>query len=192
MAHMTETAPQPKPNPQIMLVKWNTPADELVGTVKLVRQLIKGKTVRMRDVRLVVPSANWGVQLERAAAMAGLAVNPNDAEGSLGVPVAHYRSARARESVDHVYLIGCVEGLLTDREAFLAVIRSARVSAVMSLFTRIEEQTAQAAHLAYTRTRCDHGTMLAMVRPAPFIAEWGSKRPTTTGGEALLRQHGLN
>ena len=42
------------------------------------------------------------------------------------------------------------------------------------------------------RVRAEGNGRVASVRPTAFLAEAGNAAPVTTGGQALLAQHGLN
>lgn len=130
------------------------------------------------------------------------------ARGSL-VPIAHIRA------LDHVYdwvfLIGCVDGLIpaarafeapdehersavleADRKAFFTAIKCARECAVVSNFTHIDAHVAQQAHIRATRYKKEHGSRLALTTPSMLLEEAGAERPSTLGGQTLLRKFNLN
>ncbi len=56
----------------VEVVKWETPADELIGTAKLVRRLIEGDGVRPNRVCLAAPNRAWAVQARRACTSVGV------------------------------------------------------------------------------------------------------------------------
>jgi hypothetical protein len=58
-------------------IKWDSPTDELVGVAKLVfAQLDKGGLAHSQ-IRLIVPHANWGLQLQRACEAQGVSATFN-------------------------------------------------------------------------------------------------------------------
>lgn len=212
-----------------VVVKWATPAEELVGVARLAQALVERRVTAPEGICLVVPSENWGVQMQRACQSVGLSARFEagafdeeawcaDAPASLTdhapVPIvlcsaaaqAVEGNAGAWRRVTHVYLVGCVDGLVPraprgqgsseryarERSAFLAVARSACAQVVISLFTGIEASIARAARLNCTRTKMVEGQRMAVTHPTPFLAELGARRPTTLGGQLLLRRHGLN
>lgn len=79
---------------EIVCVKWGDPADELVGIARLARQLVASKSVDPGRVRLVAPTAAWGMQLERACESVGLA-------SAFCMPHARLSSS-AQESLDRL------------------------------------------------------------------------------------------
>lgn len=215
--------------PERVVVKWNSPADELVGIARLVQVLVERRIAAVEDVRMVVPSANWGVQLQRACESVGLSAvfeatacaHGGTAGQAAAAPpsltdlppvliVPYPQDASAWEPVGYVYAVACVDGLLprtlpqqaTDeqreaaraasRAVFRTVAQGVRTFLALSLFTSAEVTLAQGAHLRFSRTKTVRGEQLAVTHPTPFLAEWGGKRPTTLGGQALLRTHGLN
>jgi hypothetical protein len=58
-------------------IKWDSPTDELVGVAKLAfAQLDKGGLAHSQ-IRLIVPHANWGLQLQRACEAQGVSATFN-------------------------------------------------------------------------------------------------------------------
>ena len=56
----------------------------------------------------------------------------------------------------------------------------------------IDAALARQIHLPVLRTKSLNGTSVATCRPARFLSALGDGRPSTIGGQALLRAHGLN
>lgn len=287
-----------------MVVKWNSPIEELSGIAQLAASDTQRRLCRASDMRLVVPSVNWGMQLQhicetqeipalfcapharlgskdrkRIAILSALA-NPHDSaaqqaciaagvtpeeldtllskyaqthgytlmkaidlKGSMALrhvtlhvrgdenPQELYELVRTQierptfpaktetlpivlmghihSHVKRIFAVGCVDGLVPSyaanmdekerhaareagRASFESCFSHAEDSVVISYFTRIEEHVAQMAGIVFGRTKLQDGTRLAMTRPTPYLAEWGANLPSTVGGQALLRERGLN
>ncbi len=290
------------------VVKWNSPIEELSGIAQLAASDMRRGWCRASDMRLVVPSVNWGMQLQniceaqeipalfcapharlgskdrKRLAMLSALANPHDAAvqqaciaagvtpEELDTLLSTYAQAHGytlmkviglkdsmalrhvtlhvrgdenaqelytlvRTQVEHptfpaktetlpivlmghirsrvkrIFAVGCVDGLVpsyatgsdksegrTARDAareagragFESCFSHAEDSLVISYFTRIEEQVAQMAGIVSARTKLQDTTRLAMTRPTPYLAEWGANCPSTVGGQALLRERGLN
>lgn len=102
-------------------------------------------------------------------------------------------------SADYVFMVGCVRGLVpatgeteTARAAFARIVAAGSKRTIASYFVKAPIELAEAASLAYQRQKTENGKRLAMLQPSPFLEEAGIWRPTTTGGQALLRTYGLN
>ncbi len=124
-------------------------------------------------------------------------------------PIVHHRAIE--KAYDWVFLIGCVEGLLpcaaafeaddadaraqaleADRNAFLSAPARTRKRLVASSFAKIDAETARQARIRRTRCKQEHGSLVAMTAPTRFLEEMGTERPSTIGGQTLLREYGLN
>lgn len=125
------------------------------------------------------------------------------------VPIMHYQALCG--SLDWLFLVGCVNGLIPGPRAFEAATEQERAQAlnasrdalgnvlshackqvVLSGFTRLEATLAQQAHVRVARYKMERGRKLAMATPTVFLDEAGADRPSTVGGQALLRAHNLN
>ena len=125
------------------------------------------------------------------------------------VPIVDIRAME--RAYDWVFLIGCVDGLMpsarafeatdeqertatlnADRKAFFTALTCAHVRAVISCFTQIDAQVAQQAHIRATRFKRDHKNRVALTAPSMLLQEAGAERPSTQGGQALLREYHLN
>ena len=100
---------------------------------------------------------------------------------------------------DYLFVVGCVDGLVPAgepdaprRAAFAAAIAAGRRRSTASYFSKAPLQLAEQARLRFSRIKVENGASMAMVKPSPYLAEAGIWRPSTTGGQALLRKYGLN
>ena len=134
--------------------------------------------------------------------------HPTPAASTASVAIMHYQHISG--TFDHIILIGCVNGLVPGprafgddericaqareeaRSALTAAITAARVRTVISTFSKIDATLARAAHVRFTRCKTEHGRLLALAQPTLFLEEQGSARPVTYGGQAFLREYGLN
>lgn len=123
--------------------------------------------------------------------------HPSVPKGSDHLVIAHYRQAAGHFT--HTFLVGCVDGLIPDgrdldeeRAAFTRACGLASARAVISYFVEADAALAQAARIRSLRTRHVDGRDIAICHPTPFLREMGMARPTTTGGQTLLRAYGLN
>ncbi len=96
-----------------------------------------------------------------------------------------------------LFVVGCVEGLLDDgdegaRQAFLGAAEHATKRLYYSGFAKADLALAREAHLAYARTRREGEREMALCRISPLFAEFGAARPSTLGGQVLLRTYQLN
>ncbi len=104
------------------------------------------------------------------------------------------------ETYAQLFVVGCVEGLLPAESADAAAVSEAFLKAgehatkrlYYSGFAKADAEFARAAHVAFARTRRDQGREVAMCRISPLFAEFGAQRPSTLGGQALLRTYQLN
>lgn len=125
------------------------------------------------------------------------------------VPIVDVRAIQS--TYDWVFLIGCVDGLIpaaqafeavdeqkriealeVDRRAFFSAINHASVRAVVSSFTEIDAEVARQAHIRPARFKMHHATRMALTAPSMLLEETGAERPSTMGGQALLREYNLN
>lgn len=124
-------------------------------------------------------------------------------------PILCYDSIE--ETFDWILAIGCVNGLIpgpaafeapvaNDRQNALDICRAnferisehARIRAVISGFTQINADTAKNAHIRIARYKMQRGERLAMTTPTVFLGESQGLRPSTVGGQTLLREYNLN
>ena len=96
-----------------------------------------------------------------------------------------------------LFVVGCVEGLLdaadeATRRAFLGAAGHATKRLYYSGFAKADLALAKSAHLAYVRTRREGERELALCRVSPLFADFGAARPSTLGGQVLLRTYQLN
>ncbi len=127
-------------------------------------------------------------QLEHPTAPSGLEV------------VSIVELTHVSETYSQLFVIGCVEGLLPAeaadedavREAFLKAGDHATKRLYYSGFTKADADFARAAHIAFARTRRTQDGEVAMCRISPLFAKFGARRPSTLGGQALLRTYQLN
>lgn len=78
------------------------------------------------------------------------------------------------------------------KEAFLDASRHATKRLYYSGFAKADVDFAQRAHLSFTRVKREGDRELAMCRISPYFAAFGASRPSTLGGQALLRKYQLN
>lgn len=144
--------------------------------------------------------------------LASQLANPELPEHSAAVPVRVLGSLS--QPCELLFLVGCVDGLVPGevpghaaqgeqgagalaaceetRAAFRRALGLARSKAVVSFFSKVDEQTAQRAHVRCTRFKMEHGQRMGLAAPTPFLDEVGGSRPTTVGGQAYLRSFDLN
>lgn len=129
------------------------------------------------------------------------------------VPLTHLA-----ETYSQVFVIGCVDGLLpaaadergadsaahdaaakgmpgayaSAKDAFLAAPRHATKRLYYSGFAKADVDFARQAHLSFARIKREGGREVAMCRISPYFAAFGASRPSTLGGQALLRKYQLN
>ena len=298
-----DTAPA---TPERLLVKWQTPADEALGTALLAHAFVERGLAPADRICIAAPNMNWAHQMRRACDAVGQQTCPciarhrldrdaaevlakldmiahpgddaakdawcayghtcedadsfieayaasrgftlvravglegrdafkaallhvqgdEDAEqlhrlvvGQLAEPtlpvgapyVAVSLYDRLPAKVEYLFLVGCVDGLIPGpaayeadtqasrdaacdaaRDAFMRAYKAAEVRTVVSSFMNAEVGLAEAAHIRSSRKRVDAGREYAVCRPSPFLTELRTDRPTTTGGQTLLRAYGLN
>lgn len=107
-------------------------------------------------------------------------------------------------SFNYVFIVGCVNGLVPskaaldagtldeERSRFLKTVEAGKKRCTLSCFTKAPAALAQQCHLVCARVKQEQGQSVAMVQPSVFLGEAGHFRPTTIGGQALLRKYGLN
>lgn len=113
---------------------------------------------------------------------------------------------------DVVFVLGAIDGFIPQRNAFEVVstdeqrnriknaerrtftagVAKANTLLVLSHFAKAPLELAEKSKMQVARVKSEQGDRMAMVRPSCFIAEAGAAAPTTTGGQALMAEHGLN
>jgi hypothetical protein len=128
---------------------------------------------------------------------------------ALEIPIMHYR--HIDRAFRYAFLVGCVDGLIPEqaalacsdqdrrdravqqsRDAFFALLGRTEVRIVASYFTEMPADDARRARISFLRRKQERGVTMAMLCPTRFVAEMGAARPTTTGGQVLLRDYDLN
>lgn len=133
---------------------------------------------------------------------------PTASEGLHAVAIVPF--THIKETYSQLFMIGCVDGLLpgvaayegdeasreqaraTAAAAFAELPKHATKRLYYSGFAKATSQTAAAAHLRFARVKREGDVEYAMCRPTPLFASFGSNRPSTLGGQVLLRMYGLN
>lgn len=88
---------------------------------------------------------------------------------------------------------GCEPDVVSsEAESFARTLALAQQQVVVSGFSKVEADIAQRANIRSARSKVEHGKRMAMVSLTPFLLDAGDARPTTVGGQAYLRSHGLN
>ena len=113
---------------------------------------------------------------------------------------------------DDVAAIAAVDGFMPRRDAFEVIsteedrerimneerrlfcnsVSKASKRLVVSYFSKAPLELAERAKMQVVRVKAEGNGRVASVRPTAFLAEAGNAAPVTTGGQALLAQHGLN
>ena len=177
----------------VTVVKWGTPAEEVAGIAAVAAALVARREVPVRRVGFAAPNRTWAAQMARACHDLGLRVAVAD-----GPLPSHERCApimdvrRVEGDFDWLFLFGCTDGLLPEGASLAEALDHARQSAILSYFTAIDAALARQIHLPVLRTKSLNGTSVATCRPTRFLSALGDGRPSTIGGQALLRAHGLN
>ena len=115
------------------------------------------------------------------------------------------------ETYEQIFFAGCIDGLIPGpaayendtpekrqaaldaaRAAFQRTLNAGTKRIFVSGFAKMQVEAAQNAHVRYGRTKMENGTKLAMTQPSPFLSELESGRPSSLGGQALLRMYHLN
>lgn len=136
-------------------------------------------------------------------------VHPTMPDHASVTPIMHYRNVEG--AFDWLFLIGCVDGLLPGSDAFEAPTEQERSQArdscqsdfnaacshayeqiVISYFTKIDAEIAKKASIRTTRFRTEGDRRFAMTAPTVLLNHQENHRPTTVGGQILLRTYGLN
>lgn len=103
---------------------------------------------------------------------------------------------RVTETFAQMFLPGCVEGLMPSdaaaRKAFVGLPQHATKRLYYSGFSTAQKEFAQRAGIAFARTKLEGDAQIAMCKPTQLFAEFGAARPSTLGGQALLRKYQLN
>lgn len=263
--------------PDRVFVKWSTPAEEALSTVRLAYALAERRIAAPENISIAVPNRAWAQNVMRAAqslghqlvscipqhlssaaeqALAqleelsneslqgrslvhrtGLGRMPEFATGLLHVEgsenaeelavllrnqankpsvpencarVALALASNVPASTQYLFAIACVNGLVPraaafeaesatreqvlseDREQFRALLATNTQRTFVSYFVKAPAKLAESAGLQVMRYKTENEKRYAMVAPSTFITETRSQRPSTTGGQALLRMYGLN
>ena len=113
---------------------------------------------------------------------------------------------------DNIFAIAAVDGFMPRRDAFEVIsteedrerimneerrlfcnsVSKASKRLVVSYFSKAPLELAERAKMQVVRVKAEGNGRVASVRPTAFLAEAGNAAPVTTGGQALLAQHGLN
>lgn len=113
---------------------------------------------------------------------------------------------------DNIFMVGAVDGFVpqrnafevvsteedrertmnSERRAFAATVARAKRLLVISHFSKAGLELAERAKMQVVRVKSENGQRMAIARPTCFLQEAGDAAPTTTGGQALLSEHGLN
>lgn len=296
---MAQAAKQKPMTPEYLFVKWATPTEEAVSTVKLAGAYCQRRIATPQNVCIVVPNRIWATNIQRAAKGLNISVSlcipqpetpqitqaldalaEYENEGLQGLSLVHRAGLDAipelahalshvqgtetaselctliRQQLkdphvahlctsipvvllgqkniafDYLFVVGCVEGLISPapasvpvptpgstpapapvpasapapaqdtthdntkdnqaQKAFAEALESAGKRATISYFVKIPAELAEKLNLQVLRYKTENGTKMAMVGPSRFITEQGHMRPTTTGGQTLLRAYGLN
>ena len=259
--------------PDRIFVKWATPTEEALSTVRLANALVERRIAMPEAIAIAAPNLAWAHNIMRAAASEGIAVvpciahaespqatkalqeleaihseglqgrslirragledieefaggllhikgdesardlaqllreqlhNPTVAKASPAIPVMLVNELRSQP--DYLFMVGCVNGLLPEaaalqadesalalnREIFNMALNASKVRTIVSYFVKAPKQLAEQVGVQISRYKTEDGQSLAMTVPSIFVTEKGSARPSTTGGQALLRMYGLN
>lgn len=66
MTHARQTAETaPEPFSRTTIVKWKSPAEEIMGAAQVVGKLIERKLAQREDICIAVPNRNWALQAHR-------------------------------------------------------------------------------------------------------------------------------
>lgn len=194
------------PSPEITYVKWRTPGEELSSTALIVAHLVHERICRPRRICVAVPNDTWARNIR--------ATLEDLDHSTIGLhaartPIRNYMDIE--DDYEWLFLTGCVNGFIPGPAAFEAASEEARAQerqrareawtnafahaskrVIASSFTKAEASFAKAAHIRFPRQKTEHGKTLAICSPTQFLQEAGSLRPTTVGGQALLRDFNLN
>ena len=119
---------------------------------------------------------------------------PSDPEGLQVVAIVPY--THIAKTYSQLFFVGCVKGLLPENgesaQAFLEIAKHAKVRMYYSGFAKADESVAKACKIAYVRTKREGEGVQAICSPTGLFTCFGHTRPSTLGGQVLLRQYGLN
>lgn len=191
--------------PEHAVVKWESPASELVGLARIAMALVQRGHTQPPRIGFAVPNRTWGLQLHRACTAeslpALLTTTPLE-RGMRQATIMDFRTAWL--SFEVLFVVGCVEGLIPtaaalddpeeahrQEEAFLALAQ-APCTVVLSTFAALEQAVADRIRVPYRRTAVNNGQPWARVSPTAFIDALGAARPNSLSGQQLLRNAGLN
>lgn len=189
----------------LTMVKWESPADELVGLARVAAAAVARGEVTPARIGFAVPNRTWGLQLQRACTAEGLPAVLADAPLERGVrrsSIMDFR--RAWTAFDRLFAVGCVEGLIPTAAALADGEELGRQQGtfdgllqteghlVLSSFAVMEASLADQIRVPYRRTKTIGGIAFACVAPSRFFGALGAARPGTVGGQQFLRDAGLN
>ena len=103
------------------LVKWSDPAAELRGIAQAAAAAVARHEASPRTLGFAVPNRTWAMQLAQALAEAGLPAAVTDEPfpaGTRRAAIMDFR--RAWTDFSHLYVVGCVEGLIPTAQALAA------------------------------------------------------------------------
>lgn len=182
------------PQPELARSIGNPPETDLKG-FSLVRHLQWGTDPRMAHALLHVQGFEsatelFGIVKEQLA-------RPTVPAFTEHIPIVlqDYPEVDA----DYLFAVGCVRGLVPQgvgtpaaERAFVQMVAAPRERTCISYFTKAPYELAESAGIYSARQKTEDGERVAMTQPSPYLEAAGSWRPTTTGGQALLRTYGLN
>lgn len=100
------------------LVKWSDPAAELVGIAQAAAAAVARHEANPSGLGFAVPNRTWAMQLAQALAEAGLPAAVTEEPfpaGTRRAAIMDFR--RAWTDFSHLYVVGCVEGLIPTAQA---------------------------------------------------------------------------
>lgn len=103
------------------LVKWSDPAAELRGIAQAAAAAVARHEASPRTLGFAVPNRTWAMQLSQALDETGLPAAVTDEPfpaGTRRAAIMDFR--RAWTDFSHLYVIGCVEGLIPTAQALAA------------------------------------------------------------------------
>ncbi|MBE6465914.1 hypothetical protein [Denitrobacterium detoxificans] len=186
--------------PEITYVKWRTPGEELSSTALIVAHLTRERICRPRRICVAVPNRTWAIRMRE--------VLDDMDRNTVGLHTKHVKIAyydALEDDYDWLFLMGCVDGFIPPaqasetapssdeaRAAWSNAFHHATKRVIASSFVKADAAFAKAAGIQSNRRKMEHGRVMAMCKPTPFLRDKGQARPSTVGGQALLRSFNLN
>ncbi|ANE22876.1 hypothetical protein AAY81_06780 [Denitrobacterium detoxificans] len=187
--------------PEITYVKWRTPGEELSSTALIVAHLTREHICRPRRICVAVPNRTWAIRMRE--------VLDDMDRNTVGLHTKHVKIAyynAIEDNYDWLFLMGCVDGFIPPAQASGTTIQTndearaawgnafnhATKRVIASSFAKADATFAKAAGIQSDRRKMEHGRVMAMCKPTPFLRDKGRFRPSTVGGQALLRSFNLN